>query len=239
MDNESARPSSRVINHTEPPLRKRVPTLRWHVIAVCIALAVEGCSPPHGTPRDSTHTAKSALAARSALSWSYGLRPVADGDFTIAVPQEAIVERKTNALGEPEWRVHAPSQLVTASLGTADTTRFTDDRPLYDFTITVHRKPATQALKTWGDSVVAADEAAADELDKGETGRIVLVAGDSAYLRQPPCGDCGVYSFNFARGDRLIEVRYTVDTGEPLGVRKHGIYALLLSTFRWLPAPTP
>jgi hypothetical protein len=228
-----------MINHMGSRLRTRVPTLHWHVVPVCIALVFQGCSQPRGTPRDSTHSGNSQVASRGALTWSYGLRLVAGDGFTIAVPQEAIVEKKVNANGEAEWRIHAPAQLITAGLGTADTTRFTNDRPLYDFTITAHHKPAAQSLKAWGDSVVAADEAVADELDKGETGRIVLVAGDSAYLRHPTCGDCGVYSFNFGRRDRLVEVLYTVDTAEPLGVRKHGIYALLVSTFRWLRAPTP
>jgi hypothetical protein len=84
-----------------------------------------------------------------------------------------------------------------------------------------------------GDSVVAADEAKADELTRGETGSIQTVAGEHAYVRLPTCGDCGIYIFTLARGDRIVELQYSLDTAEPLGVRKHGLYALILSTFRW------
>jgi hypothetical protein len=153
--------------------------------------------------------------------------------FALEVPQDALVDRHVDSLGQVRWRIRAPAQTITATIGTADTTRFTDDRPLYDLTITMGHKPAAQSLKAWGDSLVAAHEAAADALDRGEGGAIEHVAGELAYLRQPSCGDCGVDIFTFARGDRLVEIQYTTDTSEPLGVRKRGIYALILSTFRW------
>jgi hypothetical protein len=153
--------------------------------------------------------------------------------FTLAVPLEAVVEQHQDSSGHPRWQIRAPAQLITATLGTADTTRFTDDRPLYTLTVATGRKPAEQPLKAWGDSVVAADEANADELTRGETGSIQTVAGESAYLRLPTCGDCGIYIFTLARGDRIVELQYSLDTAEPLGVRKHGLYALILSTFRW------
>jgi len=171
--------------------------------------------------------------AGEAQSISYGLRFIQGDDFAIGVPREALVERRVDSLGQTQWTVRAPAQLITATLGTADTTRFTNDIPLYELTVSTRRKPAAQALKAWGDSVVAADEAQADELTRGEAGHMETVAGEPAYLRNPTCGDCGVYIFTFAHGDRLVEVEYSMDTSEPLGVRKHGIYALILSTFRW------
>ncbi len=186
-----------------------------------LGLLLAGCGASHETPAD------------SAAGPSYGLKFLEGPGFVLSVPREAIIERRTDSTGNPSWRVRAPSQLITASIGTADTTRFTNDRALYDLTITVARKPAAQSLKAWGDSVVAAHEAVADELDKGESGSIQVVAGTTAYLRHPTCGDCGVDIFTFANRDRLVEIEYTTDTVEPLAVRKHGIYALILSTFRW------
>lgn len=163
---------------------------------------------------------------------SYGLKSLQGIGFALAVPVDAIIDRQVDSAHSPRWNVRAPAQLVTAGIGTADTTRFTDDRPLYALAISVGRKPVAQSLKAWGDSVVAAHEAEAEELTRGETGTLVIAAGTSAYLRQPTCGDCGVYIFTFANGERLVEIQYTTDTSEPLAVRKQGIYALLLSTFR-------
>lgn len=72
--------------------------------------------------------------------------------FALEVPQDANVDRQVDSLGQIRWRVRAPAQTITATIGTADTTRFTDDRPLYDLTITMGHKPAAQSLKAWGDS---------------------------------------------------------------------------------------
>jgi hypothetical protein len=182
---------------------------------------------------------RTSSPSTNAPTVSYGLKLLQGGAFTLAIPLEAIVDRQVDSLGKPHWNVRAPAQLITAGLGTADTTRFTDDRPLYTLSISVGQKPVAQSLKAWGDSLVAAHEAAADELERGETGELVTVAGTEAYLREPTCGDCGVYIFTFAKGDRLVEVEYSMDTSEPLGVRKHGIYALMLSTFRWSASGAP
>jgi RNA polymerase subunit RPABC4/transcription elongation factor Spt4 len=169
---------------------------------------------------------------------SYGLKLLQGPGFVLSIPSEAIVERQTDSVGNPSWLVRAPAQLVTAGIGTADTTRFTDDRPLYSFTVSLGRKPASQTLEAWGDSVVAAHEATADELSTGEFGALQRVAGTIAYVRHPTCGDCGVDIVTFANRGQLVEIQYSTDTAEPLGVRKHGIYALILSTFRWT-APSP
>jgi hypothetical protein len=199
-----------------------------HYFIFLAALATSACR-PSGAARDST----ASNSATAAAPVSYGLRLMQGDGFALEVPQEALVDRQVDSLGQIGWRIRAPAQTITATIGTADTTRFTDDRPLYDLTITTGHKPAAQSLKAWGDSLVAAHEAAADALDRGEGGAIEHVAGELAYLRQPTCGDCGVDIFTFARGDRLVEIQYTTDTSEPLGVRKRGIYALILSTFRW------
>jgi hypothetical protein len=193
------------------------------------------CSSSHGARRDTAVAASpGAIAASPSPSASYGLKLIEGPGFTFAVPKEAIVDREQrDSHGNLRWRVHAPVQTITASLGTGDTNRFTDDRPLYSLTISTSGIRAGQSLKAWGDSIVAADEAKADELSKGEWGGIETVAGQSAYLREPTCGDCGDYIFTFARGNRRVEVEYTIDTAEPLAVRKHGLYALILSTFRW------
>jgi len=199
-----------------------------HYFIFLAALATSACR-PSGAARDST----ASNSATAVAPVSYGLRLMQGDGFALEVPQEALVDRQVDSLGQIRWRIRAPAQTITATIGTADTTRFTDDRPLYDLTITTGHKPAAQSLKAWGDSLVAAHEAAADALDRGEGGAIEHVAGELAYLRQPTCGDCGVDIFTFARGDRLVEIQYTTDTSEPLGVRKRGIYALILSTFRW------
>ena len=195
------------------------------------SLGFLACGPSRGVHQKPG--ASSVRAAPSGATASYGLKLIQGPGFTLAVPLEAVVEQHRDSSGYPRWQSRAPTQSITATLGTADTTRYTDDRPLYALTVTTGRKPAEQPLKAWGDSVVAADEAKADELTRGESGSIQTVAGDSAYLRLPTCGDCGIYIFTFARGDRIVELQYSLDTTEPLGVRKHGLYALILSTFRW------
>jgi hypothetical protein len=209
------------------------------LIVTCLMLVgLVACTPAQGALRDSVVTrAPSAIANPPAAS--YGLKLLPGSGFTLGIPIDAIVDRRVDSLGNPHWSVHAPTQLITAALGTADTTRFTDDRPLYVLQISLGRKAAGRSLKAWGDSLVAAHEAVADELDKGESGRLVTVAGTEAYLREPSCGDCGDYIFTFANADRLVEVEYTVDTAEPLAMRKHGIYALILSTFRWSASGAP
>ena len=204
-----------------------------------VLLGVAGCAPSEAAHHDSTAAPRSnAIATTSSLTAttsavSYGLKLLQGSSFTLAIPNDAIVDQQVDSLGRPRWNVHSPTQLITAGIGTADTTRFTDARPLYELKISLEKKSAAQSLKAWGDSVVAAHEAVADELDRGESGQLVSVAGTEAYLREPSCGDCGDYIFTFANGERLVEVEYIMDTAEPLAVRKHGIYALLLSTFRW------
>jgi hypothetical protein len=199
---------------------------------VLVALGLAACDSSKNPPQD-TVRAQPGNPADMTAGVSYGLKLIQGTGFVLSIPNDAIVDRRVDSTGNPRWTVQAPSQRITAGLGTADTTRFTDDRPLYSLNISVGHKPVAQSLKAWGDSVVASHEAAADEQDKGETGTLVTVAGASAYLREPPCGDCGVYIFTFANGERLVVIQYTMDTAEPLAVRKHGIYALILSTFRW------
>ena len=199
--------------------------LRWLVF---VAVAVSACRSSENAQRDSVRVSSAAAA-----SPSYGLKLLQGEGFVLSIPSDAIVDRQLDSAGNPRWKVRAPVQLMTSSIGTTDTSQFTGSWPLYTFDVSPGRKPAAQSLKAWGDSVVAAHEATADALEKGETGVLKTVAGMDAYLRMPTCGDCGVYIFTFANGDRLIEIEYTTSTSEPLGVRKHGIYALILSTFRW------
>jgi hypothetical protein len=204
----------------------------WPIIGlVCLAACRAG-----DKAADSAVTRTKAVDDSEA---SYGLKLLRGPGFVLSVPDEAIVERKTDTTGKPSWEVHAPSQSITASIGTADTTRFTDDRPLYSFTVSLRQKPTAQTLKAWGDSIVAADEATADELSKGEHGALQTVAGTTAYLRHPTCGDCGVDIVTFANRGQLVEIQYSTDTAEPLGVRKRGIYALILATFRWTSTTIP
>ena len=216
--------------------RARGPVCRLLGFTTALASA---CGPAGSPGLDSAAPDSGAPEAPAAPRPSHGLQLVQGEDFVVEVPADAQVERQRDSLGAVRWRVRAPTQLITASIGTADTTRFTDERPLYDLTISTGRKPATQALKAWGDSIVAVHEAEAGDVSRGETGALRFVAGDSVYLRMPTCGDCGVFIFTFARGDRLVELEYTTDTSEPLSARKHGIYALILSTFRWITPPTP
>lgn len=203
-------------------------------------IGASACGRSESTDRDTAALHVPAFSeARADQQDSYGLKSIQGRDFTIAVPREAVVERQADSVGHARWHVRAPAQTITATTGTADTTQFSNDIPLYELKISTARKPATESLKAWGDGVVAAHEAAADELTKGESGEMQMVAGEPAYLRHPTCGDCGIDIFTFARGDRLVEVEYTRSTNEPLGVRKQGIYALILSTFRWTLPPTP
>ena len=208
-----------------------------HVLAY-VAIGIFGCRSSENA-QDISAGAESATTRDSATgSLSYGLKLLQGPGFVLAIPREAIVNRELDSTGNPQWQVRAPAQRVTAGIGTRDTSQFTGDWPLYAFSVSLRRKSATQTLKAWGDSVVAAHEATADKLTKGETGGLQFVAGTNAYLREPTCGDCGVYIFTFSDGDRLVEIEYTTSTNEPLAVRKHGIYALILSTFRWT-APRP
>lgn len=208
---------------------------RIHRLAL-ITLGLAACRSSEEVHPDSA-ALRLAATLDTATNASYGLKPFQGTGFVLAIPREAIVERQTDSAGNPRWLVRAPAQLITAGIGTTDTTRYTDDRPLYALNISLGRKPAAQSLKAWGDSVVASHEATADELTKGEFGALYTVAGTTAYLRQPTCGDCGVYIFTFANRDRLVEIQYSTDTVEPLAVRKDGIYALILATFRWTNSP--
>ena len=202
-------------------------------------LGLAACHFSNATHPDSVVT-RAAVVLDTAAGASHGLKLLQGPGFVLSIPDDAIVERHADSMGNPRWRVHAPAQMVTAGIGTADTTQyFTNDLPLYDVSISLGRKSTTQSLKAWGDSIVAANEAAADELTQGEFGDLRSVAGTHAYLRQPTCGDCGVYIFTFANGEQLVEIQYTTSTNEPLGMRKHGIYALILSTFRWTRPNTP